>query len=163
MESTSTPRRSYSLVARESPSLRWIATIMVNLVILLTNVLNPRTNTKRRAKTKMTQVMMRRMTRSHTRRKVVRRSTTRRRMARHTLLVIGSPTLKAQVVTPPAMRVMMRRWPPLILMLHLHHLHHHLHPLYTNASWQRVTRRYKVRMREVRVIVSSKHLPMMSL
>jgi len=41
---------------------------------------------------------------------VARRSTTRRRMARLTLLVIGSPTLKAQVVTPPATKVMMRRF-----------------------------------------------------
>ena len=114
--------------------------------------------------TKMTQVIMRRMTRSPTRRKVTRRKgTTRTRMARHTLLVIGSPTLKAQGVTPPAMRVMMKRWPPLLLMLHLHHLRHHLHPLRTYASWLKVTRRYKVRMRVVRVIVSLNHLLMMSL
>jgi len=54
-------------------------------------------------------------------------------MARHTLLMIGSLTLRAQVVTSPVMIVMMRRWPPLLLMLHLHH--HRPHPLHTYASW----------------------------
>ena len=78
-------------------------------------------------------------------------------MERLTLLVIGSPTLKAQVVTPPAMKVMMKRLPLLPLMHHHHHLHHHLHPLHTYASWLRVTGRYKLRMRVVRVIVNINH------
>jgi len=151
-------------VARGSPSPRWIATIVVNLIILLINVLNPRrTSTRRRTRSKMTQVMMRRATRRHSRREVARRSTTRSRMARLTLLVIGSPTLKAQVVTPPATKVMMRRLSPLPLMLHHHHPLHHLHPLHTYASWLRVTGRYKVRMRVVRVIVNMNHLLMMNL
>ena len=64
---------------------------------------------------------------------------------------------EAQVVTPPATKVMMRRLPPLPLMLHHHHLHHHLHPLHTYASWSRVTGRYKVRMRLVSVIVNLNH------
>ena len=158
-------RRSSSQVARESPSPRWIATIVVSLVILLINVQSPRrTSTRRRTKSKMTQVMMTKMRRSNIRRKVARRrSTTRRRMARLTLLVIGSPTLRAQVVTPPAMRVMMRRLPPLPSMLHHHHLHHHLHPLHTYALWPKVTGRYKGRMRVVKVIVNMNHLLMMNL
>jgi len=133
-------RRSSSQVARESPSPRWIATITVNLVILLINVLNPRrTSTRRRTRSKMTQVTTRRATKRHSRRKVGTRSTTRRRLARLTLLVIGSPTMKAQVVTPSAIKVMMRRLPPLPLMLHHHHPLHHLRPLHTYASRLRVT------------------------
>ena len=88
MESTLTRKRSSSQVARANPSSRWIATIVVNLDTLLTKFPSQRrTSTRRRTKSKMTQVMMRGVTRSHTRRKVAsRRSTTRRRMARLRLL-----------------------------------------------------------------------------
>ena len=76
MESTLTLRRSSSQVVRESPSPTWIAIIVVNLVILLINILNPRRTSTRRTRSKMTQVMTRRVTRKHSRRKVARRRST---------------------------------------------------------------------------------------
>ena len=40
----------------------------------------------------------------------------------------------------PMMRVTMRRWPPLLLILHPHR-HHRYHPLHTYALWPRVNAR----------------------
>jgi hypothetical protein len=54
-------RKSFSL-ARESPSLRWIATIVENLTILLINASSPRKTNSRARKTM--KVMMKRRKRS---------------------------------------------------------------------------------------------------
>jgi hypothetical protein len=84
-------KKSFSL-ARERQSSRWIATIVENLAILLINATSPRkTNSRAR---KMMKVMMRRRKRSSSIIKKERtRGFTKRRMGKHTLLVIGSLTL----------------------------------------------------------------------
>jgi hypothetical protein len=77
--------RNFSL-AIESPSLRWIDTIVENLAILLINATSLRKINSRARK------MMRRKKRSSSRRK--KASTigfTKRRMGKYILLVIGSP------------------------------------------------------------------------
>jgi hypothetical protein len=119
-------RRNFSL-ARESPSPRWIATIVENLAILIINATSPRkTNSRAR---KMMKVMMRRNKRSYSRRK--KASTicfTKRRMEKHILLVIGLPTLNPQAALLQVKK-MMKRSPP-SSRISLHH-HHHLHLLHT--------------------------------
>lgn len=90
-------RKNSSLVARQILSQKWIATIVVNLVILLTN--SPSLRKIILWATKMSQVTMRRNT-SLSKEDMARRntSTTRRYVSRLMLLVTGSPTLNLQAV-----------------------------------------------------------------
>jgi hypothetical protein len=91
-----------------------------------------KTNSRAR---KMMKVMMRRNRRSSSRRKKAStRGLTKRRMEKHILLVIGSPTLNPQVSLQ--MKKMMKRSPP-SLRIYLHR-HQHLHLLHTYASWLKV-------------------------
>jgi hypothetical protein len=141
-------KKNYFSLARESPYPRWIATIVENLVILLTNATSPRkTNSRAR---KMMKVMMRRKKRSSSRRKkATTRGFIKRRMEKHILFVIGSPTLNPQATLQ--VKKMMKRSPP-SLGISLHH-HHHLHILHTYASWLKVNGRYKMKMSLLKIVI----------
>jgi hypothetical protein len=135
-------RRSFSL-ARESPSPRWIAIIVENLVILLINATSPR-KTSSRAR-KMMKVMMRRKKRNSPRgKKANTKGFTKRRMEKHILLVIGSLTLNPHVGLLQVNKKKMKRSPP-SPGISLHH-HHHLHLLHTYASWLKVNGRYNLKI-----------------
>jgi hypothetical protein len=78
-------RRNY-FPAKENPFLKWIATTMESLVILLINVISPR-RTSSRARKKMT-LMMRKKKRDSSRGRMgSTRGSSKRKMERHTLLV----------------------------------------------------------------------------
>jgi hypothetical protein len=151
-------RRSFSL-ARENPYQRWIATIVESLAILLINAQSPRkTNSRAR---KMMKVKMRRKRSSSRRKKTSKRGSTKERMGKHTLLVIGSPTLNPEVALTQVKKKMMKRSSSL-LWISLHH-HHHLHPLHTYALRLKVNRRYKMilsMLMNVIVIVMMNMLPL---
>ena len=78
------------------PFLRWTATTVVSLVILLINVTSPR-RISSRARKKMTTMMKRRKRNSSRGRMGSKRGSTKRKMERHILLVTGSLTLSHQV------------------------------------------------------------------
>jgi hypothetical protein len=87
-----------------------------------------------------------------------KRGSTKERMGKHTLLVIGSPTLNPQAVVPQVKKMMKRSSP----WISLHH-HHHLHPLHTYALWLKVNGRYKMMlpmMLKVVVLVMMNMLPL---
>jgi hypothetical protein len=100
-------RRNYFPV-KESPFLKWIATTVESLVILLINATSPR-STSSRARKKMT-VMMRKGKRDSSRGRMgSTRGSTKGKMERHTLLVTGSLTLSHQVGLLQAKRKMMKK------------------------------------------------------
>jgi hypothetical protein len=79
-------------LARENPSQRWIATIVESLTIFFINAQSPRKANSRARK--MMKVKMRIRKRSFLRKSMgSKRGSTKERMGKHTLLVIGSPTL----------------------------------------------------------------------
>jgi hypothetical protein len=91
-----TQERRNSFPVKESPFLKWIATTVESLVILLINATSPR-RTSSRARKKMT-VMTRKRKRDSSRGRMgSTRGSTKRKMERHTLLVTGSLTLSHQV------------------------------------------------------------------
>jgi hypothetical protein len=108
-----TQERRNSFPAKESPFLKWIATTVESLVILLINVTSPK-RTSSRARKKMT-VMMRQRKRDSSRGRMgSTRGSTKRKMERHTLLVTRSLTLSHQVDLLQVKKKMMKKLPPLI-------------------------------------------------
>jgi hypothetical protein len=102
-------KKKFSL-AKESPSPRWIAIIVENLVILLTNATSPRKTCSRAIK--MMKVMMRRRKRNSSRgKKASTRNFIKRKMEKHILLVTGSLTLNPQVCLLQVKKKMMKRLP----------------------------------------------------
>jgi hypothetical protein len=153
-------RRSSS-PAKESPSLRWTAIIVDNLVILLINATSPR-RTSSRARKMMT-VMMRRSRRNSSRGRKASTNDSIRKMEKHILLVTSSLTLNPQVGLLQVKKRMMKRLPP-SQGISLHH-HHHLHPLLTYASWLKANGRYNLRMILLIIVIlmmSMLRLPMMN-
>jgi hypothetical protein len=121
-----TLERRNSFRVKESSFLKWIATTVESLVILLINVTSLR-RTSSRARKKMT-VMMRKSKRDSSRGKMgSTRGSTKRKMEMHTLLVTGSLTLSHQVDLLQVKKKMMKKLQPSLgTSLHHHHHHHRL-------------------------------------
>jgi hypothetical protein len=121
-----------------------------NLVILLINATSTR-KTSSRAR-KMMEVMMRRKKRSSSRvKKASTRGSTKRKIEKHILLVIGSLTLNPQAGLLQVKNKMMKRLSP-SLGISLHH-QHHLHPLHTYVSWLKVNERYNLKMILLMIVI----------
>jgi hypothetical protein len=155
-------RKKKFFSSKRKPFLKWIATTMESLVILLINVTSPR-RTSSRARKKMTVMMRKRKIDSSRGRMGSTRGSTKRKMERHTLLVTGSLTLSHQVDLLQVKKKMMKKLPP-SLGISLHHHHHH-HRLLTYASWLEVNGRYKMIMILLMIVIvmmNLLHLPMMN-
>jgi hypothetical protein len=89
-------RKKKFFSVKESPFLKWIATTVESLFILLINATSPRRTSSRTRKNMA--VMMRKRKRDSSRGRMgSTRGSTKRKMGRHTLLVTGSLTLSHQV------------------------------------------------------------------
>jgi hypothetical protein len=119
--------------------------------------------TSSRARNKMT-AMMRKRKRDSSRGRMGRtRGSTKRKMERHILLVIGSLTLSHQVDLLQVKKKMMKKLPP-SLGTSLHHHHRH-HRLLTYASWLEVNGRYKMILILLMIVIVMRnllHLAMMN-
>jgi hypothetical protein len=90
-------KKKFSL-AKESPSLRWIAIIVENLVILLINATSLR-KTSSRARNMMALMMRRRKRNSLRGRKASTRDFIKRKMEKHILLVTGLTDIESSSVS----------------------------------------------------------------
>jgi hypothetical protein len=130
--------------------------IMVNLVILLTNA--PSQIRIGSRATKMIQVMMKIRIARPSREGLARRgiSAQKNEDGKAYIVVIGSSTLNPQVAHLHVIVMKKTRWSNLLWdFLHHHYFHH---PLHTYALWSMVIKRYKVMMV---VVIVMRNLPLL--
>lgn len=125
-------------------SSRWIATVVVSLIILLINDSNPR-KIKSMVR-KMMEVKNKIRTTRHSRERISREGDSiRRKVEMHTLFVIGSHILTPQAAHRHAIVIKKTtRWLFLLWDFLIHHHHHRHHLLHTYVLWPTLPESYIV-------------------